>query len=316
MAKIKREDIETICQYSNWSENGVSKALLNHVYPDKKDWHRFLSLLFLCLGTSFCIAGIIFFFAFNWSQLHKFFKLGLVQGLIVLVFLLMFIFRARPLIKKVLLTVASVLVGVLYAVFGQVYQIEANAYDLFLLWVLFITVWVIISNFAPLWLIYIVLINITIVLYAEQISINWNGMFLIILLFSINALFTLLFIALPKLTSLKTYPSWFVNILFLAAMALGTIGVSGGILEKWQSPLFVLLVLVLLFFGAGLWYGIKTRSLFYLSIIPFGCIIIFSAFLLNISDDVGMLICIGAFIVVSITLLIKTLLSLQKKWIK
>ncbi|NDV14651.1 DUF2157 domain-containing protein [Muricauda sp. TY007] len=314
MAKIEREDIQTISQHSNWSKSGVSKTLLHHIYPDKTAWQRFLSLLFLGMGLSFCIAGIIFFFAFNWSQMHKFFKLGLVEALIVLVFLSIYFFRAKPFIKKSLLTVASVLVGVLYAVFGQVYQTGANAYDLFLVWTLFITVWAVISNFSLLWLVYIALINITIVLYAEQVSLTWDAMFLSILLFGVNTLFSILFIALPKLTRLKAYPTWFTNILILAATTIGTIGVSGGIMDKKDASFYVLLVFVFLFFCSGLWYGKITRNLFYLSVIPFGAIIVFCAFLLNISEDAGMLFVIGLFIIASISLLIKTLVNLQKKW--
>lgn len=316
MPKISRDDIQAIVHNSNWSENGVAKALQEHVYSDRPSWRRFLSLLLLSLGISFSTSGIVFFFAYNWSQLHRFVKLGLVEGLVMLVFLCLFLLKARPLVKKTMLVAASVLVGVLWAVFGQVYQTGANAYDFFLAWTLCIAIWAFISNFAPQWLLFIALINITLVLYIEQVAHDWEGALLFLLLFGINGLFLLTFLVLPKFTKLKAHPLWFIYLLALVVVAIGTVGVSSGVFEK-TTPLSVLLLLsTLVLFGAGIWFGLKTKSLFYLSIIPFGIIIIFCAFLLNISDDAGMLFAIGVFIIASISLLIKTLLGFQKKWAK
>lgn len=316
MSKIGREDIQVIVQNSNWSEDGVAKALQEQVYSDKPSWRKFLSLLLLALGVSFSTSGIVFFFAFNWSQLHRFTKLGLVEGLVVLVFLCLIFIKAKPLVKKTMLVAASVLVGVLWAVFGQVYQTGANAYDFFLAWTLCIAIWTFLSNFAPQWLLFIALINITLVLYIEQVAHHWDEILLFLLLFGINSLFLLTFLILPRFTKLKAHPLWFIYLLALVVVAIGTVGVSNGVFEK-TTPLAVLLLLsTLVLFGAGIWFGLKTKSLFYLSIIPFGIIIIFCAFLLNISDGAGMLFAVGVFIIASISLLIKTLLGFQKKWTK
>lgn len=316
MLKMDRNDIEIISGHSNWSEDGVSKALSDHVYSGKNAWQRFLAMLFLGLGISFSTTGIVFFFAFNWDSLHRFTKLGLVQGLIVLTFSSVLLFKFKPLVQKIVLSSISVLVGVLLAVFGQVYQTGANAYDLFLAWTLFISIWVLVANFAPLWVIYIALFNITLVLYAEQVAHSWDEMLLSILLFGINSLFLISFMVLPKWTKLKPYPSWFTNLMALTVVTIGTVGVSNGVFEK-TTPLAALLLLsTLVLFGAGIWFGLKTKSLFYLSIVPFGLIIIFCAFLLNISDDAGMLFAVGVFIIASISLLIKILLGFQKKWTK
>ncbi len=314
MSKINRDDIQVIAQNSNWSEGGVAKFLEEHVYSNKPSWRKFLSLLLLGLGISFSTAGIVFFFAYNWAQLHRFAKLGLVEGLVVLVFLCLFLIKTSPLFKKTMLVGASVLVGVLWAVFGQVYQTGANAYDFFLVWTLSIAVWTLISNFSPQWVVFIVLINITLILYAEQVAHDWDGALLSLLLFAINSLFLLAFLVLPRFTQKKDYPAWFTSLLALTVVTIGTVGVSGGIFDK-SSPSFVLLLLsTIALFGVGIGYGLRTKSLFYLSIIPFGLIIICCAFLLNISEDAGMLFAIGVFIIASITLLIKTLLGLQKKW--
>ncbi|KAB5488892.1 DUF2157 domain-containing protein [Flagellimonas hadalis] len=314
MPKISREDTQIIIRNSNWSESGVATFLEEHVYSNKPMWRKFLSLLLLGLGISFSTAGIVFFFAYNWAHLHRFAKLGLIEGLVVLVFLCLFLIKARPLVKKTMLVGASVLVGVLWAVFGQVYQTGANAYDFFLVWTLSIAIWSFVSNFSPQWVVFIALINITLILYTEQVARDWNGALLSLLLFAINSLFLLAFLMLPRFTRLKSRPSWFTSLLALTVATIGTVGVSGGIFDKANASFVFLLLSTIVLFGVGIGYGLKTKSLFYLSIIPFGLIIICCAFLLNISDDAGMLFAIGVFIIASITLLIKTLLGLQKKW--
>ena len=53
------------------------------MYADKKQWKQFLSIFQLAAGVGFTVAGIIFFFAYNWEDLPKFAKLGIVQTLLV-----------------------------------------------------------------------------------------------------------------------------------------------------------------------------------------------------------------------------------------
>ena len=51
------------------------------LYADKKQWNQFLSVFLLAVGVGFTVAGIIFFFAYNWDELPKFAKLGIVEVL-------------------------------------------------------------------------------------------------------------------------------------------------------------------------------------------------------------------------------------------
>ncbi|NAY91697.1 DUF2157 domain-containing protein [Muricauda sp. JGD-17] len=314
MPKITREDIQIITKHSNWPENSVAKALKNHVYTGKKAWHRFISLFLLVLGVSFTVLGIIFFFAYNWDKLHKFIKIGILEGLVIIGVLGVLVAQRKPLIQRIILTATTMLVGVLYAVFGQVYQTGANAYDFFLGWTLFVTVWAIVSNFPPLWVIYIALVNITVVLYAEQVANDWSEMYVFALLFTINVLFLVLFLWLPKFLPLKVSPVWFTNVLALTAIAFSTIGIIKGI-GRGQDVFFnVLLIMTPVVYGLGIWYGLVMKRGFYLAIVPFSIIIIISAFLLNESDDAGMLLTIGVFIVTAVTFLIRFLNQIQKKW--
>ena len=83
MTKIEREDIQILTRHSNWSEKSIDNILKKDIYSDKESWHKFLRLFFISLGVGFTTAGIIFFFAYNWGDLHKFIKIGLIEGLII-----------------------------------------------------------------------------------------------------------------------------------------------------------------------------------------------------------------------------------------
>ena len=87
------------------------------MYADKKQWKQFLSIFLLAAGVGFTVAGIIFFFAYNWEGLPKFAKLGIVQTLLVASVLLTVFTRWNILIKQIILTGATFLVGTLFAVF-------------------------------------------------------------------------------------------------------------------------------------------------------------------------------------------------------
>ena len=315
MTKIEREDIQVISRHSNWSEKSIDKILKEEIYHNKESWQKFLRLFFISLGIGFTTAGIIFFFSYNWADLHKFIKLGLIEGLIVITILTVLFTKISLDIKNILLTGASILVGVLFAVFGQIYQTGANAYDFFWGWTMFITLWVVISNFAPLWLIFITLINTTLILYSQQVAHKWSEVFVFTLLFVINILFLTIALFGKKINKKIKSPIWFSNVIALACVSSSTIGIVLGIFDKNQTSFFVLIVITSILYALGIKYGLKMKSGFYLSIIPFSIIIIISAFLIKISDDAGMFFFISLFVIASVTFVIKNLINLQKKWI-
>lgn len=315
MTKIEREDIQIITRHSNWSEKSIDNILKKNIYSDKESWHKFLRLFFISLGVGFTTAGIIFFFAYNWADLHKFVKIGLIEGLIIISTLIILFSKISLDIKNILLTGASILVGVLFAVFGQIYQTGANAYDFFLGWTMFITIWVLISNFAPLWLVFITLINTTLILYSQQVAHDWSEVFLFTLLFIINVLFLTTSLFGKKINSEIKSPIWFSNLIALASVSFGTIGIVFGIFDENQTSFFVLIIITSILYGIGIKYGLKLKRGFYLSTISFSIIVIISAFLIKLSDDAGMFFFISLFVIGSVTFVIKNLIDLQKKWI-
>ena len=315
MKKIDREDIQIISRHSNLSESSIDKLLKQEIYSSTSSWGKFLRLFFISLGIGFTTVGIIFFFAYNWSDLHKFFKIGLIESLLVVITLVILYSKISLDIKNILLTGASMLVGVLFAVFGQIYQTGANAYDFFLGWTVFVTLWVLVSNFAPLWLIFIVLINITLGLYSEQVARDWDEIFVLTLLFVVNTGFLIVALVAKRCKKEIKPPIWFTNVLALAVVSISTIGICNGIFDSQNNLFLVLVFCTVILFGVGIKYGLKIKSGFYLSIIPFSIIVIISTLFVKISDDASMFFIISLFVIVSVTVVIKTLINLQKKWI-
>lgn len=314
MKNLQREDIQIISRHSNVTEQGIERALKENVYNDKETWQKFLRLFLITLGIGFTTAGIIFFFAYNWADLNKFVKLGLIEVLLVATTIMVLLPKIKSGTKNIILTGSSFLVGALFAVFGQIYQTGADAYDFFLTWTLFITLWVIVSNFAPLWLLYIVLINTTFFLYTEQVAKDWPEIIVITSLFLFNTAILIASVLLDHYKKIENIPKWFTYFLALGSVTFATMGIVFGILDDNQ-PLFPLLIsAVILVFALGIWHGIHSKNTFYLSIIPLSLIIIITTLLFKISDEMIMFLIVGIFIIVSVTLVIMNLLKLQKKW--
>jgi uncharacterized membrane protein len=308
---MNREDIHILSHHSNLSEERVSQALKENVYNDQEAWKKFLRLFFLSLGIGMTVSGIIFFFAYNWGDLHKFAKIGLTEGLLIATTSLLFFRKISETFKNFILFASSMLVGVIFAVFGQIYQTGANAYDFFLAWTLFVSIWVLISNFAPLWLLYLVLVNTTFILYSQQIAYDWSGVFIFTILFLFN--FTALIISI--LLEKQKIPIWFTHILALATASFATIGFLMGLFEDFEIGFLALILLTILAFSLGIWHGLKTKSGFYVSIIAFSLIISTTSFFVKIMNgELGMYLFISLFIIICVTLTIKSLIELQKKW--
>ena len=307
---MQREDIHIISRHSDVSEQCIDKALKEKVYNNKEAWHKFFLILFISLGVGFTVSGIVFFFAYNWAELHKFAKIGLTQGLLVATVLLVLLPKFTSTVRKLIITGAAVLVGVLFAVYGQIYQTGANAYDFFLAWTIFVTLWALVSNFAPLWLLYLVLINTTFIFYSEQVATDWSLALVCIVLFIFH--FSVLLSI--HISGIKKIPDWFLNIVSLAAIGYATMGVVSGIFDEYELVFPLLLSMVAIAYALGLWYGLKTKRSFYLSVIPFSIIIMIAALLIKISNGEIMLLMVSLFIVTSVTLTIKNLIDIQKKW--
>src|SRR5258708_2400351 len=144
-------------------------AALSHI-SRQRHWWAWINRSLLFSGAALTLAGIVYFFAYNWSRLPSMAKFSLVE--IVLVGCLVGAWKAGldKIAGQVLLLAASMMVGVFLAVFGQVYQTGADPYELFVGWAVLISAWVLIGRFGALWIMWLVLINISLILYFFQVA--------------------------------------------------------------------------------------------------------------------------------------------------
>ncbi len=314
--KVKRKDIYLLSRNSDLSEEEVEKLLKTHVYADKDGWQKFFRVFFASLGVAFAAAGVVFFFAYNWEAIHKFVKFGIIEGIIVILAALVLATKFNLLIKNILLTGLSVMVGVMFAVFGQVYQTGANAYDFFLGWTLCISLWVIVSNFAPLWLLYLVLINTTFLLYADQEATGWTEIFTYSCLFYFNTATVVVCLWISERMEDGFVSGWFVKIISLASLTFSTIAIVLGIFDDYEPIWLLTAGIATLAYSLGVWYGLRSQTGFFIAAIAFSIIIVAAAFLIDVigDDPVGIFLIVSVFIISSVTMVIKWLLKLQKKW--
>lgn len=326
MGKTKKHtwsnaDIHLLLEHSSIKKSELETLLRQETYAGASLYKKAAVLSLAVLGIGFFVLGVLFFFAYNWESLSKVYKLGIPIVLLIGFVLLAVFTKWELLYKKIILLGASILVGGLFAVFGQVYQTGANAYDLFFSWLLAIAIWTLLSNFPWQWFFYALLANTTLVLYYVQVY-DWENAFL----FGIYMiLLNLAFLVIPLIASKKyekiAVPNWYAVLLELGIIAILSIGCIVRIFDdftisedvNYYSLAFVGMSAVL--FLSGYLYGYRKQQLFLIAAIPFALIIILAFLVGNFMNNsfLGYLI-IGALAVAGSTLLIIKLSKLQNEW--
>lgn len=191
--------------------------MVSGVRPDSTDWRRFIDRSLLLLGALSCAFAILFFVAYNWYEIGRFTKFGLVQAAIVLAIGCYWKLGVNKLSAKVSLLAAAILVGVLLALYGQTYQTGADPWQLFFSWALLLLPWALLGRFAAIWVVWLLLVNLSLVLYHQTIGNAFWLMFdaeqgLLWLLFVFNGLALIVWeVLMPRLEWLSA--RWAVRLL-------------------------------------------------------------------------------------------------------
>jgi uncharacterized membrane protein len=141
---------------------------------DEAFWARWGMRALLALGVGQFLAGVVFFFAYNWNDLSDIAKFAVVETALAIAVGGALLIGLDRVFGQMLLIAASVLTGVLLAVIGQMYQTGADAFELFLAWAALILPWTIISRHAAHWLLWLVVAETALVLYCEQVLVPIN----------------------------------------------------------------------------------------------------------------------------------------------
>jgi uncharacterized membrane protein len=135
---------------------------------DDAAWMAWAGRALLAIGAGHLLAGIVFFFAYNWADMPAFARFGVLEAGIVIAFVGGWLAGIDRPAGQVLLIGASVLVGALLAVVGQVYHTDADAYSLFAAWMLLILPWTLASRSAAHWALWLVVAYFAARFYGEQ----------------------------------------------------------------------------------------------------------------------------------------------------
>ncbi len=311
---LTRSLVHIISRHSNWPATDINRTLSANVYAGRNAWRRFLDFFLLALGTGFTVAGIIFFFAYNWAEMHRFVKMGIVIVLLSGCVAIAVYAKIPHTAKGIILMGAALLVGALFAVYGQAYQTGADTWELFAVWTACIAVWTIVGNFAPLWLLFLILVNITIGLCWPYSS--FDVTLLCAGIFTINAGFTAIGETLYVKGTLKHRPAWLFIIVSLYAVIFVTIEIIVGIFQYPDALFFsILLVLVTLAYTTSVVYSLRKHYTAYLLLVAGSVIAILAALLIKIIDEpIPATFVAGLFVIGSIALLVRLIYRLNKQW--
>jgi len=164
-------------------------------HSDARRWRFLGNRLLAFLGAALLAAGLIFFFAYNWADLHRFakFAIGFVAFGAAVGFAL-FSSRRRNVTAmtrasvrdrehaprtavdtiryRAALFAAALCIGALLALIGQVYQTGADLWELFALWALLVIPFALLSRGVETWLLWLGVANTALVLWlGEALSI-------------------------------------------------------------------------------------------------------------------------------------------------
>ena len=187
MRKVHKLFIEERIDKAKYDE----VASLLRINASKEELKEWIDHFLLWMGGLFFITGVVFFFAYNWAEMHKFAKFGLVFAIIFSTTLIALVRPLSSIVSQVALFVAMVAIGIEWTLFGQIYQTGADAWNLFVAWSLFGIIIVATSTHVLHWLTWLVITHIALALFATQV-LEFDGIETMIIM----ALFSAMIIAL------------------------------------------------------------------------------------------------------------------------
>ncbi len=173
---VNYSNVQELATELGLSENAYSRALqLAELAPGRSDWLRYINHFLATIGVLLIISGVAAFFAWNWADLDYMVKFALIQAGIAGTALLVWRLGIDSMGGRAALFASAFLIGVLFAVFGQVYQTGADPYGLFVAWSILILPLAIIGRQAALWILLQALLVLALILYWTQVIDPPNG---------------------------------------------------------------------------------------------------------------------------------------------
>jgi uncharacterized membrane protein len=155
--------------YTLYAQGSITKERFEELQQSMQNTiQNSLYRLFLGLGYTLVTVGILFFLASNWATIPSSVKLIGIQSILIAVIYLAYRYKNRKFLFATFTIIASVLVGINLAVFGQVYQTGADAYTLFATWTLLISLWAWFLKLPALFMMWQALLYLSLLLFFNQ----------------------------------------------------------------------------------------------------------------------------------------------------
>lgn len=163
-----RQALISLIEHQLIPEERINDAVhISGIRPAESNWLAFIDQLLLWLGILALSFSVLFFVAYNWTDIGRFAKFTLVQLALCSAIGVYLKFDEQLAIAKASLFAGSILVGVLLALYGQTYQTGADPWQLFFCWALLITPWAIVACFSAVWVLWLGLMNLAALLYFK-----------------------------------------------------------------------------------------------------------------------------------------------------
>ncbi len=249
----------------------------------------------LWLGILAIASSVSFFIAANWNDFGRFAKFGLLEALIVICLVVYWVINKKEspatsqikeknthLFSKVTLLLASLLLGVLLAFYGQTYQTGADTWQLFFTWALLILPWVLVARFPALWIFWIALLNLSAVIYFDTFGGFFSGLSLLWIITLLN-LTAFVVWEVSKIRWEWLSESWAIRTLaFVGGMPSTLLAIE--FVSSSKSNIFALLLWLL---GMALVYIVYRKQKIDLFMLAMACLSGISVFISFFSNLIG-----------------------------
>jgi uncharacterized membrane protein len=208
---IERDDLQYLVGKDALPDNLYVTAL--DFFRNAKSWNKWALGALLALGVGHVLAGVIFFFAYNWNDLADMTKFAIIGGAMVSSIIAWIVLKLDSAPAQAFGIISTVLFGVFLAVFGQVYQTPTTIYAPFVLWAVLTLPFAAASKSRAHWAVWIAIFIVAVTSYVNagvrpmRSDVFANGLHV-----GLGAGFALLVAAYDKLITLAKgikSPDWF-----------------------------------------------------------------------------------------------------------
>ena len=163
---VSLDDVPLLIESGAVSNSHYMKAV--SYLRDGDFWTRWAMRALLTIAAGHILSGIIFFFAFNWNSLAGMTKFAIVGGAILACLAGWVRAKLDSPLGQALGIGATVLVGVMFAVLGQVYQTPAMIHTPFVFWAILTLPFVLASRNLAHWTVWFTIFVVAISTYANS----------------------------------------------------------------------------------------------------------------------------------------------------